>query len=241
MNDQSDRLFIWTSIIVSFAVSTLLIRNFEYYWFYLAAAGISTSGVSIFLRWIWRELRPESKSWFSFFAVMLSFWLVVWFWYIDDFISDYWPLVLANSLSCAALCSIFYWRGFGSPVGVHILFLSYSRWRSLVSCLPLQSSSATILLRVLDYSLSLPKRWLLRECLREFGGAFLGSLFNGGRGGPPRGKPDSRRQPTRYPSIVVEEQTRMKPVNFLLLPVIGRKPLRHQNRDSMVRERFAVG
>jgi hypothetical protein len=115
MSDRVDRLFVWAAIALSFVVATGLIRNFEYYWLYLAAATTSTAGASIFLRWFWIELRPEYKSYLSFLAIMFCFWLVVWFWYVDDFLWDYWPLVFVNSLSCAALCSILYWQWTWEP------------------------------------------------------------------------------------------------------------------------------
>lgn len=108
MTATIERNFLIVAAALSTAVAIFGVRNFgEYYWINLTLAAVTVAAAAATWRWLWMNLKPDHRSPASFSVLTFGFWLVVWYWYVDDFYADYWMIVLVNASSCAILCTIF--------------------------------------------------------------------------------------------------------------------------------------
>jgi hypothetical protein len=118
MIEHAGRRFQLAVVGLSVVSAFVVIRDFDdYYWLNVVLATASFSGAAIGLRRLWDKANPDHRSYFTFFALLFAFWLVVWFWSADDFLPDYPVSVLVTALTCAALCMPLHWQRVWGPAG----------------------------------------------------------------------------------------------------------------------------
>jgi hypothetical protein len=112
-SERGDRL---TVLVLSIVAAVCFVSNFNgYYLLNVVLAAATLAGAALGGRRLWLNLKPEYRSYPVFFGLMLAFWLVVWFWAIDDFLARYTEAVLLNALSCAVLCTPLHWPRVWTP------------------------------------------------------------------------------------------------------------------------------
>jgi hypothetical protein len=112
MDATRERSFVAAALILSLIPALLFLGSFdELLWLEVLLATASIAVTAIIARRIWLERDGEQRSYALFFALLLTFWLLTWFWYADDFCDGYWMFVLVNAIECALLCTAIYLLG----------------------------------------------------------------------------------------------------------------------------------
>ena len=116
ISQTRERYFVLGALGVALILSLVLIQNFDnLYWLDIILATLSIGIVTMIVRWQWQDRPLYQPGYFPLFLLLGAFWLVVWFWYADDFCPDYWRTVLLNAVYCALLCTAFYWLDHWRP------------------------------------------------------------------------------------------------------------------------------
>src|SRR5262245_42228094 len=98
--------------VLSFVVAVFFLSNFsDEHWLDVILATASIAGAGGLGYWIWSKHDESNRTYGVFLALILAFWLVVWFWYADDFCPTYWVLVIINASQYALFCLGAYWMG----------------------------------------------------------------------------------------------------------------------------------
>ncbi|MBV9981963.1 hypothetical protein [Bradyrhizobium sp.] len=107
-----DRAFAIVALVLSLLAALFCFGNFdELYWLNVILATAMVSGAALIGRHYWRTSYDSERTYLLYFFLMLGFWLVVWFWYADDFCPNYWMFVVLNAAEYAILCTAFYRLG----------------------------------------------------------------------------------------------------------------------------------
>jgi hypothetical protein len=112
MTTASDRSFAVVVVTLSLVAALFCLTNFdELHWLEVILSTVTISATALIVRRLWLNRDDSERRYFIYFILMLAFWIVVWFWYADDFCPYYWALILNNSIQYSLLCTAFYWLG----------------------------------------------------------------------------------------------------------------------------------
>lgn len=113
--DSLTRQRYFALVALSVSLALVFIEDFDSYgidfgyWLDVILATVCVYAAAITVFVAWEDTPSHQRGYFFLFVLMCAFWLVVWFWYADDFCSDYWGTVFLNAAYCASLCTAFYW------------------------------------------------------------------------------------------------------------------------------------